>query len=72
MSGKKGSLQKIMDAVGDAVQAVATEVGLTEPEPAPVPKSKAVRKSARKAAVAQVEQAREAAKNARLAMRRGR
>ncbi len=72
MSEKKGSLQKIMDAVGDAVHAVAAEVGLTEPEPTPVPKPKAVRKSARKAAVAKVEQALGAEKMARLATRRGR
>jgi hypothetical protein len=72
MSEKKGRLQTIMDAVGDAVQAVAAEVGLTEPEPTPVPQPKAVRKSARKAAVAKVESAQVAAKRARVATRRGR
>jgi hypothetical protein len=72
MSEKTGPLQKIMDAVGDAVQSVAAEVGLTEPEPTPVPKPKAVRKSARKAAVAQMEQAKGAAKRVRLATRLGR
>ena len=67
MSEKKGRLQTIMDAVGDAVQAAAAEVGLTEPEPAPAPQPKA----ARKAAVARVEQAQGAAKRARIATRRG-
>ena len=71
MSEQKGLLQKITDAVGDAVQAVAAEVGLTEPEPAPAPKPKSVRKSVRKAAVAKVEHAQEAATRARVATRRG-
>lgn len=49
MAGKKGPLETIADAVGDAVQTVAVEVGLIgEPEPQP----KAVRKAARKALVA--------------------
>jgi hypothetical protein len=70
MSEEKGTLQRIADAVGGAVQAVAAEVGLAGPDPAPKPK--AVRKSVRKAAVAKVELAKQAATRARIATRRGR
>lgn len=71
MNEKKGPLQKIVDAVEEAVQAVAVGVGLTDPEPVPTPKPRSVRKSARKAAVAKVEQARTAAKKVRTASHRG-
>ena len=71
MNEQKGPLQKIVDAVGEAVQAVAVEVGLSDPEPVTTPKPKAVRKSARKAAVAKVEQEQKAATQARIASRRG-
>ena len=57
MAETKGSLEKIADAVGEAVQAVAVGVGLaSEPEPQP----KAIRKAERKAMITRVEKAKKA------------
>jgi hypothetical protein len=71
MSEKKGALQKIVDAVGEAVQEVAATVGLTDPVPeAPAPKSKSVRKAARKAAVAKDAEAQQTVRKARIARHR--
>jgi len=71
MSETKGTLQKIVDAVGEAVQEVAATVGLADPVPeAPAPKPKSVRKSARKAAVAKVVEEQKAVRKARIATHR--
>ena len=60
MVGKKGTLQKIADAVGDAVQAVAVGLGV-EPEP-DAPKPKAARKAAQKEAIERAEKSKVAAR----------
>jgi hypothetical protein len=72
MTEEKGPPQKMVDTVGDAVQAVAVGIGLADPEPAITPKSKSVRKSARKAAVAKVEEGQKAVRKARIATHRKR
>jgi hypothetical protein len=53
MPGRRGTLQKIADAVEDVVQTVAVETGLVENPLKPKPK--AVRKAVRKAKVARAE-----------------
>ena len=65
MATKKGALEKIAEAVGDAVEAVAVNVGLSEPDPEHKPK--AARKAERKARVAEVEETKKSARKARRA-----
>lgn len=55
MAGKKGALAKVVEAVSDAVETVAMNVGLT-PQPEPAHQPKAARKAERKVKVAQAEE----------------
>lgn len=67
MARKKGTLQKIADAVEDAVQAVAVGLG-ADPEPAD-PQPKSARKAAQKEAIVRAEKTKVAAR--KTASRRG-
>ena len=61
MAIRKGTLAKITDAVGDAVQSVAAGVGLANsPAAESVPESKSQRKADRKVAIARETKARKA------------
>jgi len=56
MSDTKGTIERIAEAVGDAVHSVAAGVGLADAR-SPEPQSKSLRKATRKAAVARAEKA---------------
>ena len=76
MGRKKGTLRRIADAVGGAVQTAAAGVGLTTrpgPEAAgdvPMPQPKSARKAGQKASVARAEQTQQDVKDARRASAR--
>ena len=64
---KKGTLERIVAKVEEAIHTVGVEVGLIEE---PKPKTKRTRKSARKAIVQKAEQIEKAAKKAQHAAHR--
>jgi len=59
MAGRRGTLEKIADAVEEVVVAVTVSTGLA---PEPEPKSKTARKAKRKATIVRAAQAKEAAR----------
>ncbi len=69
MAKKKGALEQIADAVGDAVQAVAVEVGLTTEDAPKARRPKISRKAAQKKVIARVEQEQQESKVARRSTR---